>query len=118
MVIVAGYILMGTLAAFGLFSLLWTVFGWLLPDGRGCAVVCFGEPDEGILSRYRWLRGMGWLRCPLLYVAEGPGRSWSGTEICTGEDLLSRLEWERNRFNGTGDGDPAGRSERCGVSEL
>ena len=114
----AGYILLGTLAAFGALSALWALFGWLLPGGKGCALVCFGVPDDGILSRYRWLKGLGLLRCPLLIVAEDEDFSCRDTEICSGERLLSRLERERNGFDGTGNGDHSGRYQRCGVSEL
>ena len=114
----AGYVLIGTLAAVGAFSLVWTALGWLLPAGQGCALVCFGPPDEGILSRFRWLRGAGLLRCPLLVVSAQPAQAWDDTEICAGEQLLSRLEWERNRFNGTGNGDHSGHDQRRGVSEL
>lgn len=114
----AGYVLLGALAAFGLLSMVWASLGWLLPSGRGCALVCFGKPDPGILSRYKWLRGLGLLSCPLLVVADDPGEPEDGIEICTGEELLSRLEMERNRFHGTGNGDPPGRDQRRGVSEL
>ena len=34
----AGYILLGFLAAFGALSALWAIFGWLLPAAVGCAV--------------------------------------------------------------------------------
>ena len=112
----AGYIVMGTLAAFGALCLGWLLLGWLLPSGEGCAVVCFGEPDEGILSRYLWLRNMGFLHCPMLAVAEDPGQREGSVEYCGGEQLLLRLELERN--HGTGTGDPPGRHRRRGVSEL
>ena len=115
----AGYILIGTLAAFGCFSVVWAVLGWLLPVGRGCALVCVGQPDEGVLSRYKWLRGAGLLHYPLLIVAEEEaGLQEAETEICSREDLLPRLEWERNQFNGTGNGDHTGRHQRRGISEL
>lgn len=115
----AGYIVLGTLAAFGLLSAVWALLGWLLPDGRGCAMVCLGTPDEGICSRYRWLRGMGLLSCPLLIVAEESGEAPEETmEICSREELLPRLEQERNRFDGTGNGDHSGRHQRRGISEL
>lgn len=114
----AGYILIGTLAAFGAFSAFWALFGWLLPGGKGCALVCFGVPDDGILSRYRWLKGLGLMHCPLLIVAEEDGFSCRDTEICSGENLLSRLERERLESNGTGNGDHSGRHQRRGVSEL
>ena len=114
----AGYIILGALGAFGCLSLLWALLGWLLPAGQGCALVCYGEPDEGILSRYLWLRGTGLLRCPLLAVVPAEADPSGEKEICTREALLARLEWERNRFDGTGNGDPTGRHQRRGISEL
>lgn len=106
---------MGALAAFGMLSALWALLGWLLPSGRGCALVCYGRADIGIISRWKWLQGLGLLRCPLIAVTE---ERCEETEICAGEDLLSRLEMERNRFHGTGNGNPAGRNQRRGISEL
>ena len=112
------FFVVGTLAAFGAFCALWAVLGWLLPGGKGCALVCYGIPDEGILTRSKWLRGTGLLDVPLLAVADGAERTVPGTEICSGEELLSRLEWERKRIDGTGNGDHTGHHQRGGVSEL
>ena len=112
----AGYVVLGALAAFGLLSALWAALGWLLPSGKGCALVCRGEPDPGIVSRWKWLRGLGLLRCPL--IAVDAEQTNGEIEICAGEDLLARLEMERNQFHGTGNGDPAGRHQRRGISEL
>lgn len=112
------YILLGALAAFGAWSALWTALGWLLPGVRGCVLVCMGPPDEGMCSRYRWLWGMGLLNCPLVAVTQDAAAVGKETEICSREDLLSRLEWERERFDGTGTGDSSGRGQRSGVSEL
>lgn len=115
----AGYVVFGVLAAFGVLCALWAGLGWLLPAGRGCALVCFGLPDEGMRSRYRWLHAMGWFTGPMIAVSEGDDRiPYCETEICEPGALLSRLEWERNRFDGTGNGDPTGRGQRRGVSEL
>ena len=105
------------LAAFGTLCALWTMFGWLLPGGRGCALVCWGIPDEGILARYRWLRNLGLLACPLIVIAED-GPEGKDAEICSGEDLLFRLEMERKRFDGTGNGDHSGHHQHGGVPEL
>ena len=106
-------ILMGTLAAYGALSALWAALGWLLPGLRGCALVCMGLPEEGVRRRYRWLRGLGLLECPFLAVTE---EETEDTESCVREELLERLEWEAERFDGTGY--PAGRGQRGGVSEL
>lgn len=113
----AGCVILGTLAAFGAFCAVWAALGWLLPLGRGCALVCWGQPEEDVLAGFRWLKGLGMLRCPLLIVAE-EGTGGPDTEICSGEVLLSRLEWERKRFDGTGNGDHSGHHQRGGVSEL
>lgn len=116
--LVAGFIIMGTLAAMGALSLLWLLAGWLLPAGQGCVLVCFEMPDEGVLSRYRWLRGAGLLCCPLLAVEAGQPLRAEDIEYCSGEELLSRVEWERKRTNGTGNGDSPGCGQCRGVSEL
>ena len=108
----------GTLCAFGALSAVWALLGWVLPGPKGCVLVCFGAPDEAILAKSKWLRGLGLLDCPLLVVAEPGTRVPDGTEICGREELLSRLEWERNRFDGTGNGDHTGRDQRGGLSEL
>ena len=115
----AGCILVGVLSAIGVLSIFWAALGWLLPGGQGCALVCPEEPDPGILSRYCWLRDVGFLRCPLLVLSD---RKYdyriSGLEMISPEELPSRLQEERNRSNGTGNGDSSGRGERRGISEL
>ena len=105
----AGYVILGTLAAFGALCVLWACFGWLLPGGRGGAMVCVGIPDEGLIARYQWLRGLGLIACPLLVVTEeGEAILPDGVEICSPEELLLRLEWERKKVDGTGNGDSPG----------
>ena len=112
-----GNILFGTLAAIGAWSILWAALGWLLPAGQGSALVCYGVPDTGIVSRWKWLNGIGLLRCPLIAVTEEVFPE-EETERCSGEELLSRLETERKRFNGTGNGNPPGHHRCRGLSEL
>ncbi len=112
------YFVLGTFAAFGALCVLWALLGWLLPGGKGSALVCFGLPDEEILTRIKWLRSMGLLNIPLLVVAEEPGFGSAEMEICTGEELLSRLKQERKQYDGTGNGDSSGRHQRRGISEL
>ena len=111
------YVAVGTLAAFGLLCALWVSLGWLLPGLDGCAIVFAGVPDVGICSRYRWLKGLGFLRCPFLAVGEENILDRQ-TEYCTGEALLSRLEQERERFYGTGAGDSARSGQRRNLPEL
>ncbi len=109
------YVILGMLSAFGLFCFLWGAFGWLLPKDKGCAIVCWGQPDEGTRAWIKWLQGFGLLRAPLLVIAQA---QTDDLEICAGENLLSRLEWERKRFDGTGNGDHSGNHQCGGVPEL
>lgn len=113
-----GYFVVGTLAAFGTLCACWVLLGWFLPAGEGSALVCWGSPDERILWRFQWLRETGLLHLPLLIVAEEMENTYPGTEIISREQLLSRLEQERNRFNGTGNGDLTGHNQCRGISEL
>ena len=94
------YVLIGFLAAYGALSVLWAALGWLLPGMKGCALVYMGLPEEGVRRRYRWLRGLGLMDCPLLAVTEEA--ETEEIEACGPENLLSRLAWEAERFGGTG----------------
>ena len=111
------YFVLGMLAAFGLLSILWVLFGGLLPGGKGCAVVFFGTPEPEIFTRFWWLRSLSFLNCPVIVVTEN-AKQMKNVEICNEEELLPRLRQEYERYHGTGTGDPAGRSQRCGISEL
>ena len=102
----------------GLLSLIWVLLGWFLPGGEGCAVVCFRPPGEEIFAVFKLLKGLGILRCPLISVTEQPERTIGGTEECRPEELLPRLMEERNRLDGTGNGDHTGRGQCRGISEL
>ena len=107
------------LSGVGLLSLVWAALGWLLPWGQGAVLVCAGLPDEGILSRYRWLRGLGLLRCPLVAVTEVSSPAIpNDIETIDRHALLRRLEQEWEICHGTGTGDPSGHHRCGGVSEL
>ena len=119
----AGYIVVGTLAAIGLLSVVWACFGWLIPGAKGGALVCVGSPDAALAVRCRWLRELGLLKVPLIVIVTECGEDpvqppGCEGEICSPEALVSRLEWERKCCDGTGNGDPSGRGERRGISEL
>lgn len=114
----AGYVIVGTLAAMGLFCLVWAMICWLLPGGEGCAVVCYGPPRMEIFAVFKWLKGLGILNCPLIAVTEERYCHIDETESCSPEALLPRLIEERNRLDGTGNGDHTGRGQRRGISEL
>ena len=102
-----GWMILGLLAAFGALCALWAVLGWILPGLQGCALVCFGQPDTEIFAKYKCLRGLGLLDCPFLVISDEMTED-PDMENCTGEALLSRLEMERKRFDGTGNGDHSG----------
>ena len=84
------------LAAFGLVCTVWTLFGFCIPKDRGTLLYRGPEPVE-FTRRYLWLRGLGFLRCPMVMVDTGladPERQWlegHGIEICGPEELNSRL---------------------------
>lgn len=105
----AGYILAGMLAAFGIFCGFWVLLGHLLPGGSEGFVVCRGSPgfpERYFAQRIVFLTEIGLLRCPLLVVDLGLEerykdrlrRSGGRIEICTPEELSSRLELERKKL--------------------
>jgi hypothetical protein len=67
-------IVLVVLAGFGALSLLWAVFGGLLPSPRGMVLlqIC-GDLSEAEMAihRHRWLAGVGALRCPLVLLDGG-----------------------------------------------
>ena len=120
---------LAVLAAFGTLCALWALFGWMIPNGEEGMLVCrggSGVTERGLLRRYLMLRGMGLLDCPLIIVDPDlpePERRrleamGTGIELWGAEELLRRLEQERNQIDGTGNGNHPGRDRRCGVSEL
>ena len=119
-----GYVILGTLAAMGLMSLIWVFAGALIPGAKGGIVVCPQWPGESFLWRYRWLRDIGLLQCPVIVVTENTdGENTKrlcgcDIELCSPDALGQRLERERKYLDGTGNGDPPGRHQRRGISEL
>ena len=105
----AGEVVLGFLAAFGAFCVIWTVAGGMLSKGSGGVIVifCHGKPGEELfLRRCGWLRELGLLKAPLLAVDCGltdAERRWlekqPSTEVCTLAQLEERLELERNRID-------------------
>ena len=120
----AMFVCLGTLAAFGLFSVFWCLFGWLLPKTGG-VMLCLDEPDvHSLARRYLWLRGLGAISCPLIVMDRrltAAERTWltsHGIEICGPADIAARLGIGAEDIDGTGNGDPPGRHQRRGISEL
>lgn len=98
---VAGYIVLGTLAAFGLVSALWVLYGLLLPgnrDGVLYAPAWPGAAEDSFVRRYLWLRELGLMREELIMVDYGLGdgeRDWlmaRGVTLCPPEKLAERLK--------------------------
>ena len=105
----AWYMIIGTLALLGLFCSLWGIFGWWFGCGKGGALVCLCRPGKPITPqavRYSWLRGMGFVRCPLLLVGSDLSqkeqqllcKKYPGVEFCALAELPARLELERERL--------------------
>lgn len=67
------YVLLGVLAAFGLFCTFWVMLGWLLPGSRRCNLVLLCSPREeaALLRRLLWLRELGLLRCGIWLSGRG-----------------------------------------------
>ena len=111
----AGYFVLGTLAAFGLLSLMWLLLGWLLPREKDCAVVFRETPEPEILTRFTWMKSLGLLHCPVMILSDGQQEA---AENCDEEALLLRLKREWERYYGTGTGNPSGCGQCRGVPEL
>ena len=99
-VLVVGYIMLGTLAAFGLVSALWVLYGFLLPAERGGGLYAPARPgvtEDSFARRYLWLRELGLLREELTMVDFGISnaeRDWlteRGVTVCTPEKLVERM---------------------------
>lgn len=67
------WIVLVILAAFGLLCALWVCLGFLLPGQKGVVMVyrCRGESVDALVRRYRWLRDVGLIRCPLIIIDDG-----------------------------------------------
>ncbi len=120
----AGYFLVAVLAAFGALSALWAAFGWLLPVCSSGWLVCPGRPGTlFFVPLYLWLRWAGLVRCPLILADMGLDDDQraqlerKGIEIYSLEELSERLRIGAEEI-GRGNGNPAGRCQRRGVSEL
>lgn len=94
----AGDLLLAVLAAFGVLSVLWALFGWLLPVCDAQWLLGPGQPGSlGFVYLYLWLRWVGLVRCPLILADLGLSdaeRVWlenKGIELYSLEELPERL---------------------------
>lgn len=93
----AGYVILGVLAAFGALCILWLLCGLLLPRPRGGRLVYFAPNtnEELVLRRYFWLRDLGFVRCVLVLVDSrlDPVRQGKITEKCQSVRFYTRAQW-------------------------
>lgn len=106
----AVYIILGTLAAFGLISVIWTLVSLLIPKKQAGAVayLCHGGLSElPGLRRWLWLKNWGLMTAPILLIdcglTEQERKELSclvkDGEFCSVEGLPARLELERRKFD-------------------
>ncbi len=124
----AFYVIVGVLAAFGALCILWVLFGALLTRPRGDALVCFcGEGrEERIIRRYRWLRDLGLVKCPLVLLDSGLPlwqrqqlmQKCGAVRFYTTEKWIKLLEQERRKGGRAGNGNAAGDHCSGDLSEL
>ena len=97
----AWFIILGTLAAFGLWCCIYCWAGLFLSDDRP-RLVCLlpeGHHPDGVIARYRFLKDLGLVQGPLLIL--GPEEEYAGADIefCTVQEFAARLELERDRLD-------------------
>lgn len=117
----AGYILLGFLAAFGALSALWAIFGWLLPANRKGLLIYVGDETGFFVRRYLWLRGLGLISCPLILTepvnCDRDILLTQEIEICSPEELALRLGIGAKDFD-AGIGNYSRCHQHGGISEL
>ncbi len=87
-------ILPAVLAGFGVLTLLWALFGWLLPVCREGWVLCPGKAGrlEAVYALL-WLRWMGLLRCRLLVLDRGLAEGEKSWLLRKNVEIYSPGEW-------------------------
>ncbi len=118
-------ILISALAVFGAVCLVWFLILWVMPEPEAGRMILSGEPglqDNIHLRRHLTLGAMGLVPRPVTVVDLGlaePERKWAenqpGVELWTKQRYLRYLETERERIDGTGNGDYPGCDQRRGV---
>ena len=118
----AGFVCIGTLAAFGLLCVLWLIYGLCCGKPEGSLLI-ISRGEQGLLRRCLWLREMGLLSCPMalvdpelnemdeLWVKSRGVEIWRTSRLGEAEDIGERTY-------GPGTGDSSGRHQCGGVSEL
>ena len=117
----AGFVCIGTLAAFGLLCGLWLIYGICCGKPEGLLLIC-GNGEPGLIRRCLWLREMGLLSCPMVLIdpdLDEMDELWvksRNVEIWR----TSHLRETKNTGDryGTGTGDPSGCHQCGGIPEL
>ena len=116
------YVCVGMLAAFGLLCFLWMIYGMCCGKTRGTLVI-LAHRGHGLLRRCLWLRQMGLLRCKMAVIAgelDAVDIRWlhqNGIEIWISGSLPEGCDTGEKKY-GAGTGNPPGRHQCGGVSEL
>ena len=118
----AGNVCIGALAAFGLLCVLWLIYGSCCGKTEG-ALLVVSRGGRGLVRQCLWLREMGLLTCPMVLIDPELDELDAHWAIARGVEI-----WRTSRFGeaedigertyGAGTGDPTGRHQRGGVSEL
>ena len=117
-------VIMGTLAAFGALCVLWIGAGWLLGSGNGGKVLLMGQPEAmvSLLLRFRVLRELGIIRCPVWILDSGLEPVECSRLKEAGFQIYSLSELSEEQKNGVeaidGTGDHPGNHRGGGLSEL
>ena len=118
----AGFVWVGVLAAFGAVSALWIAYGLCCGKPVGKLLI-LSDGKKGLIRRLLWLREIGLLSCPMVLIdpnLDEMDAMWvlsRGVEIWN-TSRLGEADDIGERIYGAGTGDPTGRHQRGGVSEL
>ena len=118
----AGYLIVGMLAAFGALCIGWIIYGFLLPRSGGTVLILDGVGSP-TLRRCIWLQEIGLLDCSLAVWTENVSdmeAAWlksQGIEIWNASCLGERFGTGA-KAHGSGIGDPSGHHQCGGISEL
>ncbi len=117
----AGFVILGMLAAFGALCAIWILLGILLPRPKGGVLVFVAQGQEELLLRwYLCLRGLGCIGCPLVLLdSQLPACSQQKiTQKHPSIRFSTKEAWIEERQNIDGTGNPAGDHRRGGLSKL
>jgi len=117
-----GFVWVGALAAFGAVSALWLVYGLCCgkPVGR---LLIVSNGQKGLIRRLLWLREVGLLSCPMVLIDPELDELDEYWITSRGVEVWKTAPWMEaenigERIYGAGTGDPTGRHQCGGVSEL